>query len=600
MNLIYQLIAERLEVILKPQNCKIKTLYAQLSETPQIQMGHIAFACFPLAKAFRLSPPKIALQLKQKWNVCLKSSNLVEKVEAVGPYLNFFISPKCFGEFILAPINDNSFFQYLRQQNHPEKWMIEYSQPNTHKTLHVGHMRNLCLGNALIGMARYTGQSVMAATYPGDMGTHVAKCLWYLNKFQKKPSPNEDKGNWLGKIYTDACQLLEQSKDSLQEQIHRQELTHILKEIHLREGPFYNLWKETRQWSIDLMKQAYAWADVQFDQWFWESQMDRPSLEYAQQLLKEGHLIEDQGAIGLDLSNFNLGFCMMVKSDGTGLYATKDVELAKRKFEDFKIDRNIYIVDDRQTHHFKQIFKLLEIIGFKKAKDCFHLQYDVVELPNGAMSSRKGNIIPLMELIQLMENKIKTDYLNKYLSKNKTEKEEEKEEEEEEATYWTQKQIDQTAKMVANAAIKYGMTRIDHKRKIIFNMQEWLTLDGETGPYLQYVYARINRLCNKFNYSPEDSPQWELLTNPQETALMVKLTIFNDIISKGVAKLQTAHLCGYLYKLGKLFNHFYSECPIGKAASENLKKTRLALSYATGKVMRQGLEILGIPAPKRM
>ena len=592
MNSIYHSIAEHLKIILEPQHFEIKALYNQLSEAPQIQMGHIAFACFPLAKTFRQAPPQIALDLKKKWEDHFKQSDKIQKIKAVGPYLNFFILPKAYGEFIINPIINGSFFKVLSKQSdqkgHREKWMIEYSQPNTHKTIHVGHMRNLCLGNALVGMARYTGQPVISATYPGDMGTHIAKCLWYLEKYKERPSINEDKGTWLGKIYTKADQLLEKEKNSPQKENNRQELSGILKQLHLKKGPFYNLWKETRQWSIELMKKVYSWADVQFDQWFWESEVDAPSLEYIRKLLEKGILIKDQGAVGIDLSDSKLGFCMLIKSDGTGLYATKDVELAKRKFEQFQIDRNIYIVDNRQAYHFKQVFKLLEIIGLEKAKNCFHLQYDVVELPDGAMSSRKGNIIPLIELIKLMENKIKIDYLNKYAQSDSNN------------SHWAQQDIDKTAKMVANGAIKYGMTRIDSKRKIVFNMQEWLTLDGETGPYLQYVYARINKLCDKLNYSPEDSLHWELLTAPQETALLAKLTIFNDIVSKEVSNLQTAHLCGYLYKLGKLFNHFYSKCPMNRAPSQNLKKTRLALAYSTGKVMGKGLEILGIPTPKRM
>jgi arginyl-tRNA synthetase len=459
--------------------------------------------------------------------------------------------------------------------------MVEYSQPNTHKELHVGHMRNLCLGNAVVRQLRYIGNQVFAVTYPGDVGTHVAKCLWYLKKFVKEKAPESRKGAWLGELYSKGHLLLEDQRGSDKEEANRAELTAILKQLEAQKGEYYQLWQETRPWSIDLMQEVYDWAGVKFDHWFWESQMDSPSLEMARQLHQQGKLISSEGAIGMDLSEEKLGFCMLIKTDGTGLYATKDVMLAQKKFADYHLDYSLYIVDKRQTLHFQQVFKVLEKIGFAHAKDCHHLAYDFVELPDGAMSSRKGNIVPIMSLMDQMKSTIIAGHLEKYRGQ------------------WPDAEIEETAKMVANGAIKYGMLKMDTMRKIVFDMKEWLKLEGETGPYLQYVHARIMGLLDKHPLQ-NGTIQWQLAASKHEEMLMSHLVRFNQSAAEAAIQYRPSLLCTYLYDLAKLFNSFYAECPIGKASEKELQQMRLSLSKATGLVMAKGLELLGIGAPKRM
>jgi arginyl-tRNA synthetase len=559
-----------------------ESILKSFAPAPEFKKGHLAYPCFPLAKTCKKSPVQIAQTLAEI--VEKNSSNFLASLKAEGPYLNFFFKPDFLGE-VLNAINKGEYFnQRLISSN--EKWMIEYCQPNTHKVLHVGHMRNLCLGNALIRMCRYSGLDILAATYPGDVGTHVAKCLWYLNKHVEKPWPSENKGEWLGELYVKSNTLLEEEKGTDKEEQNRSELTTILQQLHAGEGEFYDIWRETRDWSLDMMNDVYKWADVEFDRWFYESEVDAPSISYINKLFEQGKLVKDDGAIGLSLEDEKLGFCLLVKSDGTGLYATKDVELARLKFEEFGIDHSIYIVDDRQSHHFKQVFKVLEKLGFEQAKKCFHLPYAMVELPGGGMSSRTGNIITLESLISSMEEKIKSDYLNKHL--------------EDKDSGWTQKEVDTNASLIANAAIKYGMVRVDNNRKIMFDMEEALKLDGETGPYLQYVCARCRSLCEKLNFDKTKDVCWDELQMEQELALMVKLTSFNDVVLSSVNKLQTLHLCSYLYELGKLYNSFYAACPIKNDENEKRKHARMALSHAVGSVMEQGLNILGIKVPSKM
>lgn len=547
------------------------------SEAPQIELGHFAFATFPLARALKLAPPVIAQKLAEALNT--NNPIWLKSAVATGPYLNLKLTSAAYGEWVLAPILSGGFFKKELTNLRP-KTMIEYSQPNTHKVLHVGHMRNLCLGDALVRLSRYANQEVVAATYPGDVGTHVAKTLWYLKNHCQSQVPATAKGAWLGELYTLATHKLEDEKGTEKEAQNRSELTAILKQLEEKSGEYYKLWVETREWSLNLMNEAYDWANVKFDRWFYESEVDGPSLKLMQDYLAQGLLVRDQGAVGMDLSEDDLGFCLLIKTDGTGLYATKDVALAKKKFEEFGIEKNIYIVDNRQARHFKQVFKVLEKIGFEQARNCYHLQYDVVELPDGAMSSRKGNIVPLLTLIHQMEETITERYLEKYRGQ------------------WSDEEIQKTAKQVAAGAIKYGMIRMDNQRKIVFDMNEWLKLDGETGPYLQYVHARILSMVEKFE-TPKKLHA-EHLTHISEERLLVKLSRFNDIMLFAAQNLKTVGVCSYLFELGKLFNQFYAECSISHAPTEEIKQARLSLARATAIAMKQGLELCGIEAPRRM
>ncbi|MBT3237015.1 MAG: arginine--tRNA ligase [Bdellovibrionales bacterium] len=557
--------------------CEI--LYEQLSPAPNLTMGHIALPCFPLAKLLRKSPPQIAQALAPK----IETDKIISQVKQVGPYLNFILTPQSLGEMVVEPIICGDYFE-RQLVSETQTIMLEYSQPNTHKELHVGHMRNLSLGSALVSLNRQVGNKVVAVTYPGDVGTHVAKSLWYLKNCYQGDIPTSNQGTFLGKIYQEANQTLDSEQDLGRKENNKEQLTLILKELEQGEGEYFKLWQKTREWSLELFKKSYHWSRVEFDRWYWESEMDRPSIEMALNYYQQGVLIKDQGAIGMDLSKEeqDLGFCMLIKSDGTGLYATKDIALAMEKLQEYQLDSNLYLVDKRQAFHFQQVFKTLEKLGFKQANKCRHLAYDFVELPEGPMSSRAGNIVPLMELVESMEQKIKDDYLHSYQKD------------------WSKEQINSTASAIADGAIKYGMIRIDNNRKIVFEMEEWLKLEGETGPYLQYVHARINSLTSKQAFNPETPVDWKQLEQQVEISLMLLLMRFNQVLVQAATQYKTMAMTSYLYDLGKLYNRFYAECPVGKADTEKRKEARLALSKACQRILAKGLESLNIIAPEQM
>ncbi len=574
-NQIAQLVSQQIDSCFQV-TLPVDEVSHDLATVPNMEMGHMAFPCFKLSKQLKKNPKQIADEISQNWS----DQSLTAEVRAVGPYLNFFFKPEFWGKSVLAPMQNGSYFQVPKSSAQP--FLIEYSQPNTHKELHVGHMRNLCFGHSLILLFEYCGNQVVSCTFPGDVGTHVAKCLWYLKYHNKESVPAQHKGEWLGKMYSSAHNKLEDEKGTDQEAVNRQQLTEILKQIEQKQGEFFELWKQTREWSIELMNEVYDWAGLTFDKWYWESDVDSDSVALVKSLYEQGKLVEDQGALGINLEDEKLGFALFLKSDGNGLYSTKDLELARRKFAEYNPQENIVVVDLRQELHFKQVFTAFGKLGLGDPNKCRHLKYNFVELPDGAMSSRKGNIIPITELIENMRTTIKSDYLDRYQGE------------------WSAEAIEQTADDVAKGAIKYGMNRMDSNKKIVFDMKEWLRLDGESGPYIQYSHARIHSLLEKFGSDSQQNPKWNLLTHERETELMIHLGLFNYSMFKSLEGYKTSGICNYLYDLAKLFNSFYQACPIGKIDDAELKAARLGLVSAVQSALFNGLSLLGIPAPQKM
>ena len=557
----------------------LTAIYKMLSPPPKSDMGELAFPCFSLSKALKKAPNIISQELSEEINSRASQMGLFKNCKSFGPYINFFLNEKTVNKLVIESVISEDLFKQNLSLNAP-KTIVEYSQPNTHKVMHVGHMRNLCLGNAIVNLYKYAGVETLSTTFPGDVGTHVAKCLWYMKKHSNEEVPLTRKGEWLGGHYVRGNSLLEEQKGTPQEEINRSELTQILKELHAGSGEYYELWKQTRQWSLELMQEVYDWAEVHFDSWYWESDVDADSVALVQEYLSKGLFIKDNGAVGIDLKEDKLGFCLLLKSDGTGLYATKDLELARRKFIDQKVEQSLYVVDNRQSLHFKQVFKTLEKMGFENAKNCLHLQYEMVELKDGAMSSRKGNIVPIQTLIEEMNSMIKDSYLNKYQGE------------------WSTEEIERTAHIVASGAIKYGMTRVDSNKKIIFEINDWLKLDGESGPYIQYVHARIKSMLTKVGEGIP--PDYSVLDHPLEKEMINKISLFNQTVEHCVDHNKTHPLCSYLYDLSKSYNSFYAECSVLKAENDNLKYARADLSKSVALCLKHGLKLLGITAPEKM
>ncbi len=561
-------------------------VFTMLEKPPQEDMGDFALPCFRFAKALKLPPPKIAVTLAEALNK--DTSGWVARTSTVNAFCNIYIDKnKMAGSIIPDVLAAKAFHDPIAPSNSRAKVMIEYSQPNTHKEFHVGHIRNVCLGSCLVKLFRYCGYNVIAANYFGDEGAHIAKCLWMMKRLGKRPGNNDEKGAWLGDIYVQATRALDEAApDQLAE--FEQEISQVLVGIESKIGEWYDLWKETRDWSLDAYKAIYEWIGAEFDRDFNESEVSEESQSIVSKYLKTGVFKEDQGAIGADLTDYKLGFMLVRKRDGNTLYATKDLALAKRKFEEFKIDRSIYVVANEQNHHFRQVFKTLELMGFPQASKCYHLSYGMVVLPDGKMSSRAGNTVPFMKL----KDSILSE-LHQILEKYKGE--------------WSAAEIDETAKRLCIGALKYGMLQADPAREIVFDLKDWLSFEGNTGPYLMYSYARTMSILRKAAesghkpWSPEEAAKETFKLEAQsEQELLRSIYDFNSVVEDATEQCRPSQLCTHLYYMCKSFNRFYSDVPVLKAENSDVIRMRLSLIYAFARTLKQGLQLLGITPPERM
>jgi arginyl-tRNA synthetase len=546
---------------------------------PDTKMGDYALPCFRFAKDTRRKPNEVAEALA----AALKPAGWLAGSQTVGAFLNIVTNKETMARTVIPEALSGQWFRIpqANARNNACRVMIEYSQPNTHKEFHVGHGRNVCLGNALVRLFRYCGYQVVAANYFGDDGTHIARILRYMKAHNLTP-PATGRGEWLGQIYVRAGQEFATASDDEKKKI-TAEITAVHRDIETKNGDTYQLWQTTRQWSLDDFHDIYKWLDVHFDVLFYESDVTEEAQEIVEQYLKSGVFVLDQGAVGVDLKPYKLGFCILRKSDGNTLYATKDLALARRKFEDHKVDRSIYVVGDEQNHHFRQVFKVLELMGFEQAKQCYHLSYGMVVLPEGKMSSRDGTSVTFNSLKNLM-----LDHLGGILKKYEQE--------------WSTEELAETAHRLCDGAIKYGMVSTDPAKEIVFNLEDWLSFEGNSGPYLMYSYTRTKSILRKAGEqgftASSDHP--DLLREASEHELMRYIYDINNVVTAACENYKPSSVAAHLFYMCKSFNRFYADVSVLKAESAELRSARLALIQAFALTLETGLSLLGIIAPERM
>ncbi|MEE8435845.1 MAG: arginine--tRNA ligase [bacterium] len=582
-------------------------LAARIGQPPDETMGDYAFPCFPLAKALRKPPPKIAAELAETMSHSLDGApggrGLVLGVEAAGPYLNFRVDVARMAALSLPAILDGSYFAQNREagEQASQKVMVEYSQPNTHKAFHVGHLRNVALGDALARIMAYNGHEVIPANYIGDVGTHIARCLWFHQQHRheleggSEPPPADPpalRGEWLGMLYTAATRRIEDAAEKSTEKSpelrvqYNREVSEVLQALESGEGEVHALWRETRQWSLDAFDEIYHWLGARFDHVFYESEMEKPGRQAVEDGLARGVFVHSEGAVGVELEAHGLGFLLVLKGDGTTLYSTKDLALAEAKFDRFGIEESIYVVGAEQTLHFRQVFKTLELLGYRQAANCHHLAYGLVTLPEGKMSSRAGNVILFSRLRGEMNDYIMRNYLEAHRGD------------------WSDGEIEETARRIAVAAIRYGMVKQDPTRSIVFNMEDWLVSEGNTGTYLCYAYTRIMSVLRQVGEArgilPDPGADTALLAHDNERALIRALHDFNRVAARAAEALRPNLVANALYQLCQNFSRAYTTCSVLHAESDALARARLALFAATGVLLKEGLALIGIVPPERM
>ena len=541
-----------------------------LATPPDRLLGHFSFPCFRFAKSLRKPPTMIANDLQKHLNA--EPEDLwQQQIEAKGGFVNFKIQTAYLAKVVVETMLDGRYFTQA-QLDKCQTIMVEFSQPNTHKLFHVGHARNVCLGDSISRILRYCGHRVITANYIGDEGMHVAKCLWHVEHSQQSP-PDNHRAEWLGEHYALANEKLH--ADDHQQQ---NELSEILRQLEGKQGPFYRLWQQTRDYCLADFNAIYRWLATTFDVYYYESQVSPQAKNIISEFIAKGVFHQSQGAYGINLDD--LGFFMVLKSDGNTLYSTKDLALAYQKFQNYSLDRSIYIVGAEQSHYFKQVFKTLEAMGFGGSDKNVHLSYGLVKLQEGKMSSRSGNIVPFSVLQQDLQQQL-LPFLEKYRQ------------------HWSEQQLTDTLQKLACGTIKYGMLQTDPNKEIVFDLPTWLRFDGNTGLYLMYAYARARSIITKAEHRP-NTEHLDLLTEDIEDELLSLLYRFNGVIHLAHDSLKPSLIATHLYTMAKVFSKYYTEHSILRAQPNSLIEARLAVVCCFADCLRQGLLLLGIDPPEQM
>lgn len=547
----------------------------ELAAPPDTKWGDIAYPCFGLAKGFGKPPAEIAAELAPK----IEPKGLIVKVEARGPYINFFIDPKILACDTLKEIETTGDKYGSWTTGRGKRIMVEYAQPNTHKAIHVGHLRNFFLGKAIVNLLVALGYEVVATSYHGDVGTHVATALWGFLKFHKNGEPSvRGRGEWLGKIYAEAATYLENHPEM------RAEVAEINQKLAAHDRELMKLWKRTREWSIAELRSIFRELNLEFARNYFESEMEERGRKIVAELIQKGIAHQSQGAIVIPLEKYGLDTLLILKSDGTTVYATRDFALAEDKFKRWKLDRSIVVVDIRQALYFKQLFKALELAGFKKPMA--HVPYEFVTLKEGAISSRKGTIVTYG---QFRDEVVA-------VARRETKKRHED---------WGERKIKKTVWQIAQAAMRVGMLSPDVTRAIIFDAQTATSFDGFTGPYLQYTGARIASILRKAEIKNIKRPRdQEIKTRsqeiqPVEKQLLLALARYPQVVLKTAGEMRPAPLCEYLFGLAKIFAEFYESQPVLKAEPA-VREFRLRLVGGLQTVLEHGAKLLGIEIPNEM
>lgn len=563
-------IKNEIAALLKKHGVKIKP--EDLREPPQAEMGDISLPCFILSKELKKAPEKIAQDLAKE----IKPSDLIINITQIGPYLNFWLEFSRVAEMTIAEIKKERGSYGLNKAGKSQKVMIEYSQPNTHKEFHIGHVRNVAMGSVLVNLYRACGYKVIAANYLGDIGAHVAKVLWYMINYVNETDIGANKGEFLGQAYTRAIEELNSDPEK------QAQVQDILQRLESgRDKDLMFLWKQTKKWSLDAFNKIYDELGIKFNVDFFESVEEKEGKKMLPELMKLDFIKESEGAIIADLEKYKLGVLVLLRADGTSLYGLKDIPLAIKKFKKFKVDKSLYLVDTRQSQYLKQIFKILELMGFKK--EMVHIPYEFVELKSGIVSSRTGNIVTYEEVRDAAMARVVAETKERHAD-------------------WSEKKINEVSFKIFLAALKFGMIKQASDKVITFDLEEALKFDGFTGPYLQYTNARINSILKKADEQGiklAGKLDFKTLATNIEKQLLKDLISYPQIISAAQKNNDPAVLAQFLFSLSQNFNTFYHELPVLKA-DENIKLARLVLIKSIRQVLENGFVLIGIPILKEM
>ena len=556
--------------------------------------GDLTLVLFPIAKKINLNPQELGDKLGSH---LVNINQNIRKFNIVSGFLNLVITDSFYIEFIESIIDDSK-YGHIESNGSSPTLMIEYSSPNTNKPLHLGHIRNNLLGFSISEILRANGNNVIKTQIINDRGIHICKSMVAWNNFGNGETPKSSglKGDQLvGKYYVLFEKKFNEEVHSLQNEGHDKESAaqnapimiqarEMLKKWEKNDSKITGLWKKMNNWVYDGFAITYNNLGVDFDSYYYESDTYLLGKEIIDQGLK-GKIFfsKPDGSVWIDLKNEGLDEKILLRSDGTAVYITQDLGTVIKRFEDFpQIDNLIYTVGNEQDYHFKVLFAILKKLGYSWADNLYHLSYGMVDLPQGKMKSREGKVVDADNLI--MEMKQTARKISEKQGK---------------INDLDSKQKDNLYDVIGLGALKYFILKVDHKKRILFNPEESVDFEGNTGPFIQYAYARIKSLLSKVSNN-DFLEKHDVLLDIREKEIIKQIMIYPDVLNSAAKQYSPAIIANYLYELVRLFNSFYQNINILNEPNKEARSIRLSISRSVSRNISSASSLLGIDLPEKM
>ncbi|WP_230866819.1 arginine--tRNA ligase [Iocasia frigidifontis] len=535
---------------------------------PQEEMGDYALPCFKLARNFRKAPGKIALELKE----AIGKNKYFSEITNNGPYLNFFVNKELFARTILETILSQKEKYGAQEIGSGKNIVIDFSSPNIAKPFHVGHLRSTVIGNSLYKIYEFLGYNCIGINHLGDWGTQFGKMIAAYKKWGNDQEIKDNPIQTLLKLYVKFHDEAEK-KPGLED-----EGRLWFKKLEDGDEEANKLWKWFVTLSLEEFNTIYDILNVSFDYNTGESFYNDKMADIVQSLKEKGLLQKSKGAYVVDLEDYDMPPCLIIKSDGATLYPTRDITAAIYRKETYNFSKALYVTDYSQKLHFSQWMKVIELMGYDWADQLEHVPFGRVSSEEGALKTRKGNVILLKDLLAKSVEKVK-----RIINQNNPELNDK----------------DEIAEKVGIGAIIFNDLSNSKIKDVVFNWDRMLSFDGETGPYIQYTHARANSVLEKGQTEITTLTDYSDLSNPEAFNLIKLLSAFPETIIKAMERNEPSYIARHIINLAQSFNKFYHEYPI-LVEDETTKKARLLLVFATKTVIKNGLSLLGIEAPDKM
>ena len=580
------------EYIQKNHNISVENFEFQL--TRKEFEGDLTLVVFPLLKHIKTNPVQLGEQIGEylKFN-----SDFITKFNVVKGFLNLSLSELYFAEKFKS-IQQTENFGFVSTTAHSPNVMVEYSSPNTNKPLHLGHIRNNLLGYSVAEILKASGKNVYKTQIINDRGIHICKSMVAWEKFGEGETPESTgmKGDHLvGKYYVEFDKAYKKEiktliENGISEDIAKKEAPifkdaqNMLKKWEAGDEDVVALWTKMNNWVYAGFEETYKNLGVDFDKNYYESDTYLLGKDHIKNGLEQGVFFrKEDGSVWIDLSDEGLDEKIVLRADGTAVYMTQDIGTAIQRVLDFNIDEMVYTVGNEQDYHFKVLFLILKKLGFAWAENLYHLSYGMVDLPSGKMKSREGNVVDADDLIKEMTSTAKqiSEELGKLDAYNDSEKEE-------------------LYRMIGLGALKYYILKVDPKKRILFNPEESVDFQGNTGPFIQYTYARIQSILRKANLAEQQLDLSHYKFEDKEKSLIKVLDQFPEIIQQSAKQYSPALIANYVYDLVKEFNSFYQNISILGADEDIQIEFRVNLAKEVAEVIKNSFRLLGIGVPARM